>query len=83
MPYARSLPLLTINKVSRVPANPKIKLTTFQDVVPFSCARMPAKLRFANTQIAETPPCVPSGVEEDVSIDFAMAMDIVKPVSQR
>jgi hypothetical protein len=55
-----------------------MKLTTFQKAVPLACARIPAKLKFANTQITETPPCVPSGFEEDMSIDFATATDIVK-----
>ncbi len=80
MPYARSLPLLTTNKVSRVPGNPKMKLTTFQNVLPFACARIPAKLKFANTQTAETPPCVPSGVDDEKSVAFATAADRIRLV---
>lgn len=83
MPYARSLPRATINKVRRVPGNPKMKLTTFQNVVPFACALIPAKLRLAKIQTAETPPSVPVGLDEDPSIDLATAANAIKAVPKQ
>ncbi len=34
MPYARSLPRVTTSSVKSVPGNPKMKVTTFQNVLP-------------------------------------------------
>jgi hypothetical protein len=63
IPYARSLPRGTTNRVSRVPGNPKINVMIFQKVVPVACARMPVKLKLAKIQIADAPPSLPVGAE--------------------
>jgi hypothetical protein len=71
MPYARSLPWVTTNMVSRVPGKPKMKLTTFHKVVPLPCARIAVKLKFAKIQIADAPPSAAGEVAEVISIDSA------------
>jgi hypothetical protein len=50
-------------KVNPVPGNPKMKLTTFQNMLPFARALMPVKLRLAKIQTAETPLSVPVGLD--------------------
>lgn len=46
-----------------------MKVTTFQNIVPFACARIPAKLKFAKIQRAEAPKSVPGGLDEIMSMD--------------
>jgi hypothetical protein len=50
-----------MSKVNKVPGKPKMNVTTFQNVLPVACARIPVKLRFAKIQIADAPPSVPLG----------------------
>jgi hypothetical protein len=50
-----------MSNVNRVPGKPRINVTTFQKVVPVSCARIPVKLKFAKIQIADAPPSLPVG----------------------
>jgi hypothetical protein len=57
-----------------------MKATTFQKVVPFACALIPAKLRFAKIQMAEAPPCVPPEVDEDMSMEFATTAGMIRPI---
>jgi len=38
-----------------------MNVTSFQNIVPVPCARVPVKLRFAKIQIADPPPQLPSG----------------------
>jgi hypothetical protein len=52
-----------MSKVNKVAGKPKMKVITFQNVLPVPCARIPVKLRFANIQMAEAPPSVPVGVD--------------------
>ena len=49
-----------------------MKLTTFQNVVPVACARIPVKLKFAKIQTAEAPPSVPLELDESMVMDLAM-----------
>jgi hypothetical protein len=71
IPYARSLPWVITNSVNRVPGKPKMKLITFHNVVPFPCARIAVKLKFAKIQIADTPPFAAGESDEVISIDSA------------
>ena len=59
-----------------------MKVTTFQNVVPFACALIPVNVKFAKIQMAETPPRVPSEPGEDlfISIDLATSAKTIKHV---
>jgi hypothetical protein len=65
MPYARPLPRATASSVSKVPGKPKMNVTSFQNVFPVACARIPVKLRLAKIQITDAPPSVPVGLDVD------------------
>lgn len=66
-----------------MPGNPKIKVTTFQKVVPVACALIPVKLKFAKIQTAQLPPSLPAELVEDMSIEFATAVNNIKPTPKR
>jgi hypothetical protein len=53
-----------------------MKLITFQNVVPFACACIPVKLKFAKIHTAETPPSVPAGLEVVISVELAMEVKV-------
>jgi hypothetical protein len=48
-----------------------MKLITLHSVVPFPCALIPVKLKFAKIQIADAPPSAAGEPDEVISIDSA------------